>query len=753
MQANPNIVRAFFKNAALLVLAIAVASLFLCTNAVAQKATISQTLHGHVPTAIGRFHLSPLYSLPETNQLRLGISLPIRNELALHELLRQIYDPNSPNYHHYLTPDQFTAQFGPSQQDYNAVIQFFRSNGLAIVDTHSDRTLLDIVGNVTTIQKVFHTTLREYRHPVENRTFFAPDTDPVIDAHVPIKHVDGLDNFIIPHPLIRPESPSNSRPSARPALGAGPGGEYMGKDFRAAYVPGVALNGAGQTVALFELDRYYTNDIAFYEKTNGLPQQTLINVAVDGGVSKAGSGVGEVSLDIEMVVSMATNLSEVLVYEAPNGGATSVPDLLNRIASDNIAKQISSSWLLGDSPSYDTYYEKMAAQGQSFFQASGDEGAFYNGISEWTDDTNITLVGGTTLSTTGPAGAWSSETVWNWYSTGQGTGGSGGGTNFNGVPIPYWQTNVSMANNRGSTTLRNVPDVAFTGDNIYVVYHDGRTEGVGGTSCAAPLWAAYTAMINQQATAKGQKTVGFLNPAIYAIGLSANYTNCFHDIITGNNTNTTAGPNIYFATNGYDLCTGWGTPNGANLINALTTPPETLTITPGTGFTAIGLAGGLFTPNSQTFGLTNTGSSSLNWSLSNTSSWLVASTTSGALAAGKGTNVAISVTSNANSLTNGTYSATVVFTNVSSNLALNLPFTLQVTEPLAIRSFLRVAGNGFSLTWDSLTNIEYQVQSTTNLLSPTWVNVNTFTATGPVLSITNSIGTKNAIFYRVLKLP
>ncbi|HUA66023.1 MAG TPA: protease pro-enzyme activation domain-containing protein [Alphaproteobacteria bacterium] len=660
------------------------AAVFCSPAAYAQQTQASQPLHGHVPAAIARFHLSPLRNLPETNQLRLAVSLPLRNEQALNALLQQIYDPNSPNYHHYLTPDQFTAQFGPSQRDYDAVVQFFRSNGLTIAQTSSDRTLVDVRGSVAAIQKVFHTTLRVYRHPLENRTFFAPDADPVIDLSVPIKHVDGLDNFIIPRPLIRPESSSNSRPGAKPALGSGPSGEYMGKDFHAAYAPGVTLNGAGQTVGLFELDGYYTNDIAFYEQTNGLPQQKLVNVAVNGGVSTPGSGVDEVSLDVEMIVSMATNLSEVLVYEAPNGGNNSVPDLLSQIASDDIAKQISSSWLIGDSPTYDTYYQKMAAQGQSFFQASGDDGAYYSGIEEWADDTNITLVGGTTLSTTGPAGAWSSETVWNWYNIGEGPGGSGGGVNFNNVPIPPYQQKVGMTNNMGSTTLRNVPDVALTGDNIYVVYSNGKTEDVGGTSCAAPLWAAFTALINQQALNEGLTTVGFLNPAIYAIGLSGNYTNCFHDIITGNNTNTTAGPNIYFATNGYDLCTGWGTPSGSNLISALTVPPDTLTITPDTGFTAIGEAGGPFVPGSQIYGLTNAGGSSLNWALSNTSSWLAASITNGALAAGQGTNVTISVTTNANSLASGTYFATIIFTNVSSNLVVSLQFTLHVTDPLII---------------------------------------------------------------------
>jgi subtilase family serine protease len=128
-----------------------------------------------------------------------------------------------------------------------------------------------------------------------------------------------------------------------------------------------------------------------------------------------------------------------------------------------------------------------------------------------------------------------------------------------------------MTTNLGSTTLRNVPDVALTADNIFVIADNGTNYSVGGTSAAAPLWAGFTALINQQAALFGNPTVGFLNPAIYAIGKGPNYNLDFHDITTGNNTNKNVG-NKYFAVPGYDLCTGWGTPNGANLINALAPP-------------------------------------------------------------------------------------------------------------------------------------------------------------------------------------
>ena len=172
----------------------------------------------------------------------------------------------------------------------------------------------------------------------------------------------------------------------------------------------------------------------------------------------------------------------------------------------------------------------------------------------------------------GSGASWASETVWNWSSSGGSYAnvGSGGGVSTY-YTIPWWQTGVDMTANLGSTTMRNVPDVALTADDVFVDYNNGSSGGFGGTSCAAPLWAAFTALVNQQSVASGGTTVGFLNPALYAIGTGTNYTACFHDITTGNNIGSDT-PGLYYAIAGYDLCTGWGTPNGTNLINALAPP-------------------------------------------------------------------------------------------------------------------------------------------------------------------------------------
>ena len=640
------------------------------------QTTVRQRLHGHIPEAVS--HLQPIGRFPGTNRLNLAIGLPLRNEEALDNLLQQIYDPASPNFRQYLMPEQFTEMFGPTEQDYQAVIDFAKTNGLTVTGMSANRVLLDVSGSVADIEKAFQVTMRTYRHPKENRMFYAPDAEPSVDVAVPILHVSGLDNFELPHPKLKIE-PAAQTAGMAPNAGSGPGNTYMGNDFRAAYVPGVSLSGAGQTVGLLQFDGYYSSDIAAYESLAGLPSVTLVNVPVDGGVSTPGSGNGEVCLDIEMVISMAPGISKIIVYEAPNPSPW--PDLLNRMANDNLAKQISCSWGGGSAdPTSEQIFKQMASQGQSFFNASGDSDAFTGSITFPSDSTNITQVGGTTLTTTGPNGSYVSETVWNWgLDQGSYVGSSGGISTY--YPIPSWQRGINMTTNRGSTTMRNVPDVALTADNVYVRYGNGSSGTFGGTSCAAPLWAGFTALVNQQAVASGRSTVGFVNPAIYTIGQGANYAVDFHDITTGNNTWPSSPANFY-AVPGYDLCTGWGTPAGQSLINALAGPSDTLVITPASGFAASGPVGGPFSVTTQNFSLTNLGTISLNWSVNSTASWLTASPNSGALAAGGQTTVTANLNSAAYNLAVGTYSANVWFTNQTTSAAQLRQFTLLVGQSL-----------------------------------------------------------------------
>jgi uncharacterized repeat protein (TIGR03803 family) len=636
-------------------------------------ATDRQSIHYRMPAAVT--NSTPVAHSPGWKRLKLAIGLPLRHEAELDRLLRELSDPGSPNYRHYLTPQQFTERFGPSEEDYDAVIRFAQAHHLTVTAKHPNRMVLDVQGLVVDVERAFNVKLRVYQHPTESRTFFAPESEPTVDAGLPVLAVSGLDNYTVPRPM----SLKKLQAAPQAGTGSGPSGSLLGYDFRAAYVPGVALNGAGQTVGLLEFDSgYYQSDITKYENLAGLPDVPVQAVLLDGYGGGPGDGNDEVSLDIEMAISMAPGLSEVLVYE---GSLTD--DILSRIATDNLAKQIGASWTYGIDATSEQLFKEMIAQGQSFYNASGDSDAYTGTIPSPSDDTNIICVGGTTLTTTGPQGSWVSETVWNWDN---GEGSSGGISTVNKIPI--WQTGISMTANQGSTTMRNLPDVAMPANNIYVTYSGGEAGIFGGTSCATPLWAAFTALANQLAITNGEPTVGFINPAVYAIGKGSNvfsYASLFHDITNGNNESATS-PTKFSAVPGYDLCTGWGSPSGSNLLTALAIP-EPLRITPMPGVIISGPAGGPFTPASAGFSLTNGGQSAFSWSLINTSVWFNLAPTSGTLTHG-GTSavVAVTLTATASNLPAGGYTATILFSNQNDHFAQSRQATLAVVTPPVITS-------------------------------------------------------------------
>jgi subtilase family serine protease len=560
-----------------------------CSISVTTSAQGLVRLPAQVPPAVAR--LIPQGRVPATNRIHLAIGLPLRNEEALHSLLKNLYDPAGTQFHQFLTPQEFTARFGPTETDYQAAIRFAEANGLTVSERHPNRVVLDVEGNARAIEKAFHVTLSIYRHPTEARDFFAPDSEPSVPSNLSVVTIDGLSDYALPRPLSHRIDPLKIRQLG----GSGPSGYYAGNDFRNAYAPGTALDGSGQAVGLLEFSAYFASDITNYENTIGMTNYVPLNTIVIGHPAPTTANNAEVALDIEVAIAMAPRLAQVIVYEA----RSSPSSLLSRMANDNLAKQLSSSWSWSGGPdaTIDSILQQMAAQGQSFFQASGDSDAYtgpqtLDNSSQTTapvDSTNVTCVGGTTLTMNGSGLSWSSEKVWNYHSFGGANAniGSGGGTSIY-YTIPYWQTNVSMSANSGSTTFRNVPDVALTADGVYVAYNNGSSGGFAGTSCAAPLWAGFCALVNQQSLTVSGTTVGFLNPALYAIAKGPNYANCFHDTTTGNNIGTNT-PGLFNAVTGYDLATGLGTPNGTNLINALApalaplfvTQPASKTVTNG----------------------------------------------------------------------------------------------------------------------------------------------------------------------------
>jgi subtilase family serine protease len=252
-----------------------VAFFLLATVFSVQAVSTRQVLRGHVPEPVP--HLTAVARLPASQQLYLSIGLPLRNPEALTSLLQQIYDPSSPSYHQFLTLAQFKNRFCPSEQDYLALIEFAKTNGLSVTGLHANRMIVNVGGSVGDIERVFHVTLRAYKHPAEARSFYAPDVEPSLDRQVAVNDISGLSDFGKPHPnYILQQKGLVSKAISN--AGSGSGGSYKGYDFRAAYLPSVSLTGAGQTVALVQFDGYLASDIAVYESQAGLPAVTRIQL-------------------------------------------------------------------------------------------------------------------------------------------------------------------------------------------------------------------------------------------------------------------------------------------------------------------------------------------------------------------------------------------------------------------------------------------------------------------------------------------
>jgi len=532
--------------------------------------------------------------------VRLALSLPPRNQAAMDDLLSRLYDPHDPLYGRYLTPAEWAARFGPTEADYQRVAAYARAQGLTVTGTHPNRLLLDVSGPAGAVEATFGVRLHQYQ-AVDGRVFRAPDAAPAVPAAIAgrLAGVIGLDTSAVAHPHLRRLDPM-LRPQALPipgpgsGPGTGPDGGLTPSDVKSAYgLNGVTQDGQGQTLAVFELDGYRESDIRAYESAFGLPRIPLVNVPVDlnGTPLQPGGGADETTLDIEMIGALAPRADRILVYETPNTNQD-IADTYNKIATDGLAKQVSTCWGLDEQdmeqavvqagqPSASTpflqaenlAFQEMAMQGQAIFAAGGDAGAYDNGSTLSVDDPAsqpyVTGVGGTTLTTNGPGGTWAGETTWNNGSISAGAGG-GGISGYWPKPSYQYRDSVHMTGPLGaSATMRDVPDVSLNTDpnTGYAIYFNGGWVVYGGTSTAAPLWAGFAALANQQRLQAGRGYLGFANPAIYAAGLGANSSRDFHDIADGST-------NLYYpAVTGYDDATGWGTLIGEGLLADLSGTP------------------------------------------------------------------------------------------------------------------------------------------------------------------------------------
>ncbi len=367
--------------------------------------------------------------------------------------------------------------------------------------------------------------------------------------------------------------------------------------------------GAGQTVALFEEEPFNEADIAAYQRCYGTSASvSAVNVGAGPGSYQPGEG-GEAELDIEQVIGLAPK-ANVIVYQGPP--PSSAVAVISAIVSADAAKVISSSWGECEErteaaaiPAENTLLQEAAAQGQSFYISSGDSGAEQcSQVAEKGKEPERQLsvlnpagqpfatgVGGTTLIYPGNYENKRAESVWNDGSKefhGAPYGGSGGGISVE-FGMPGYQSGAAASLgvvksglssgapcHLASGDCREVPDVSADADlkTGYMTYTNGQWGVTGGTSAAAPLWAALTALANSSPSCRGVP-VGFANPSLYALAGSS-YSSDFHDVTKASFVSEQASNDIYWGSQyetkkfpvetGYDMATGLGTPDGENLV-------------------------------------------------------------------------------------------------------------------------------------------------------------------------------------------
>jgi kumamolisin len=622
---------------------------------------------------------APVGRLPQDQTMQLNLVLPLSDPAGLEAFLSDLYNPSSANYRNFLTVAQFTERFGPSQADYDAVVNFARANGLTVVGGSRDGMNVLVTAPVSAVESAFHVAMRTYQHPTENRIFFSADSEPVTSLPFALWHVSGLDNYSIPKPLFATKAEAaTANGSGTPAVvahattGSGPSASFLGSDMRAAYYGGTALTGAGQNLGLLEYEGTDLADLNTYFANVGQTNHVPITLLSTDGTSTSCVYSGrnkcddtEQTLDMTQAIGMAPGLASLTVYV----GSSDTAMISAMTTHSPLPTTIGCSWgwTPADPTTLDPYFERMAAQGQTFLAASGDASTWSTKNEAWpADDAYVVSVGGTDLVTASAGGPWSSETAWV---------DSGGGITPDKIAIPSWQllSGVINASNKGSVTYRNGPDVSANANFTYYTCADQTAclaNSYGGTSFAAPAWAGYLALVNQQLAADSDSPIGFINPIIYAQNVTSQYSTDFHDITSG-----TSGS--YSATTGYDLVTGWGSPNGTGLINALVAtanvPSFSLSASPTTVSVVQGNSGSSTITSTALHGF----SSAVGLTATGQPSGVTVSFSPSSITTGAGTStVSIAV---AATVAAGTYTITV--TGTSGGITKTATVSLTVTAP------------------------------------------------------------------------
>ncbi len=600
---------------------------------------------GRLPLAstIAKFtNRSRVIGHASTNQqVTVSVGLSLRNEEELNAYIKQTTTPGSPLYHHYLNAETFNALFAPLLSSEVAMVDYLRSQGLTVTATYPNHLMVDARGTVAQAEQAFQVQINDYQDALGLR-FFANDVAPSLPTPLAamVTSVTGLDNLAqykrVPpangqkKPALATKKTANLAITC-PTPGAAtvptsytPSQIATAYDFNQLY--GQGNLGEGQTVGLLEFDGYSPNDIALYASCFGGKNTAIQTIPIDGFNGVPGANVAEVELDMEMVLGLAPRLATLRVYEAANNSLAAYNDAWARILSDRTAV-VSTSWVFceqgagiaNELQQENIFFQTAAAQGQTILAASGDLGATgcYNprtgantnlAVDDPASQPYVTGVGGTTLHINAD-GSYQAEQVWNDRTLKDGASGGGVSQVWS---MPSWQQGPGVAN-AYTTGYREVPDVSINADpeTGYDVFCSvgacagGGWRVIGGTSAAAPVWAAMVALANEASLKANGYLLGFLNPSLYGIshGLAGtSYASAFHDIVpvqgAVNNNDYVGNSGSYPTASIYDLATGLGSFQAANLTQSLLTLSlgglTRTTATSKTWYFAEGYVGGSF---------------------------------------------------------------------------------------------------------------------------------------------------------------
>jgi subtilase family serine protease/N-acetylneuraminic acid mutarotase len=575
------------------------------------------------------------------DQMTMVLARSAEQEQAFEQLLEDQQNPASPEYHHWLTPEEIGARFGLSGQDISTLTGWLQSQGLHVNWISPSRTFIGFGGTAADVNRAFQTELHYYN--VNSVKRMSVSSDPTIpEALAPaIKSIRGLftpDEQSMLHKTAVPE--------ASPEYTSSTGAHYlMPGDFATIYDLPSDLTGAGQTIGIVSWSRTYFADFNNYRTKSGstFPNPTEIIPFAYGGQdpgsaatnsSQESEGQDEATLDVTRAGSVAPGAKLLLVISSTSGTHDGLgSDTQYLVQTSPIPAQIITisfggcEYYNGSSgvTYWDTLFKQAAAEGISVFVSSGDSGAsgcdksfstppsspIANSPNAICSSSYATCVGGTEFNDSSNASSyWRSSNSTGWSSalsyipeggwneplsatSSLQVSGSGGGVSKY-IPTPSWQTGTGVPSARAG---RYTPDIAFSSashDGYQVYYAAGGGSGLftfAGTSAAAPSMAGIAALLDQKMGA----AQGNLNPQLYQLASSA--PTVFHDVtvatsgVTSCSINTpsmcnnsapapyglSGGQAGYLVTAGYDEVTGLGSLDVTNFLNAWT---NTATATP-----------------------------------------------------------------------------------------------------------------------------------------------------------------------------